>query len=146
MADVPKDIMEAATYRLARHAANLEKLALKSGLDTAAGTVCQAAADAINDTLTLLSERERRNAQGMTWQPIDTYHAADKFTKAQHILLAHAEKRWIRMGRYYPEMKRWYYSGTNERSQWAQIEGDAPTHWMFLPAAPSLSSSAGGGE
>ncbi|WP_176526734.1 DUF551 domain-containing protein [Rhizobium subbaraonis] len=29
---------------------------------------------------------------------------------------------------------------------WAQVEGDAPTHWMPLPAAPSLSSGAGRSE
>ncbi|QIG75047.1 DUF551 domain-containing protein [Rhizobium phage RHph_I3_18] len=71
------------------------------------------------------------------WQPISTYHAADKFTQVEHILCGHAEGKWIRMGRYYPEMKRWYYSGTNERSQWAQVEGDAPTHWQPLPKPPS---------
>lgn len=71
------------------------------------------------------------------WQDIGTYHAADKFVRVQHILCGHEEKKWIRMGRYYPEMKRWYYSGTNERSQWAQVEGDAPTHWQPLPKPPS---------
>jgi hypothetical protein len=56
---------------------------------------------------------------------------------ATMVLCGHSEKRWIRMGRYYGELKRWYYSGTNERSQWAQVEGDAPTHWMPLPAPPA---------
>ncbi|QND42984.1 DUF551 domain-containing protein [Rhizobium leguminosarum bv. viciae] len=70
------------------------------------------------------------------WQPIETYHSADQFSKVEHVLCGHAEKKWMRFGRYYPEMKRWYYSGTNERSQWAQVEGDAPTHWQLLPKPP----------
>jgi len=74
----------------------------------------------------------------MGWQPIETYHAADRFTKVKQILCCHDDGRWMRFGRYYPEMKRWYYSGTSERSQWAQVEGDEPTHWMPLPELPSL--------
>lgn len=70
------------------------------------------------------------------WRPIETYHAADKFVKAKHVLCGHSEKKWIRFGRYYPEMKHWYYSGTNERSQWSQVQGDEPTHWMPLPEPP----------
>ena len=131
MADVPKDI-EREAFAVLQEIKNLQGEPSHKKVAVIARA--------------LLSERERRTAQGVTWQPIETYHAADKFTQAQHIFLAHDEKRWVRMGRYYPEMKRWYYSGTNERSQWAQVEGDAPTHWMFLPAAPSLSTSAGGGE
>jgi hypothetical protein len=84
------------------------------------------------------NEADIRNAalEEGGWRPIETYHAADKFVKVQHILCGHSEGKWIRMGRYYPEMKRWYYSGTNERSQWAQVEGDEPTHWMPLPKPP----------
>lgn len=66
------------------------------------------------------------------WQPISTY----KPTPFQ-VLCAHAEKRWLRFGRYFPEMRRWYYSGTNERSQFAQAEGDEPTHWMPMPKLPA---------
>jgi hypothetical protein len=75
------------------------------------------------------------------WQRIETYHAADKFVKVQHILCGHSENKWIRMGRYYPEMKRWYYSGTNERSHRAQVEGDEPTHWMMLPKPPEATTA-----
>jgi hypothetical protein len=32
----------------------------------------------------------------------------------------------MRMGRYEPTLKRWYYSGPNERSQWTQFEADEP--------------------
>ena len=71
----------------------------------------------------------------MDWQPI---HTAPKILTLGVIqmLLCHDEKKWVRMGRFYPEVGNWYYSGTNERSQWAQVEGDAPTHWMPLPAPP----------
>jgi hypothetical protein len=54
----------------------------------------------------------------------------------EQMLCAHAIKRWIRFGRFYPAVGKWYYSGTSERSQWAQVEDDAPTHWMPLPAPP----------
>ena len=70
------------------------------------------------------------------WQPISTFPDDTKWQMATMVLLGHSEKRWIRMGRFYGELKRWYYSGTNERSQWAQVEGDAPTHWMPLQAPP----------
>lgn len=76
----------------------------------------------------------------MSWEPIETYHSAEKFVKVDHILCGHSQSQWIRFGRYYPEMKRWYYSGTNERSQWAQVEGDEPTHWMPLPKPPLVQS------
>jgi hypothetical protein len=64
------------------------------------------------------------------WQDIST---APSHT---FITCMHVSKRWIRFGRYYPEFRKWYYSGTNERSQWAQVEGDEPTHWMPMPEIP----------
>lgn len=78
------------------------------------------------------------SAEPVGWQPISTYALVPRRGEyfPPHALCAHAEKKWIRMGRYEPGLKRWYYSGTNERSQWAQIEGDEPTHWMHLPNPP----------
>lgn len=70
------------------------------------------------------------------WQPIETFPFATKWALASMVLCAHEEKRWIRFGRYYGELKRWYYSGTSERSQWAEVEGDAPTHWQPMPDLP----------
>ncbi len=70
----------------------------------------------------------------MTWQPIETYPYDYPFN---HYLLCHKEKKWIRFGRWYSQQKEWYYSGTNERSQFAQVEGDAPTHWMEIPELPN---------
>lgn len=77
------------------------------------------------------------------WQPIET-HATDaiKGPYSLHVLCAHAEKQWQRFGRYDLTLKRWYYSGTSERSQWAQVEGDAPTHWMPTPLPPPPSSES----
>jgi hypothetical protein len=69
----------------------------------------------------------------MTWQPIETY-PYDKIGK--HYLLCHKEKKWIRFGKWYPLQKEWYYSGTNERCQYAQTVGDAPTHWQEIPELP----------
>jgi len=70
------------------------------------------------------------------WQPIDTFPYNTKWANAYHVMCAHDDKRWIRFGKYYGELKRWYYSGTNEISQWSQQEGDAPTHWMPIPDLP----------
>lgn len=71
------------------------------------------------------------------WRPIETARKdALRFTSAT-MLLAHSEKKWIRFGQFYVQEGVWYYSGTNERSQWAQVRGDEPTHWQPLPSAPS---------
>ncbi|WP_425435048.1 DUF551 domain-containing protein [Novosphingobium mathurense] len=72
----------------------------------------------------------------MDWRPIETYPYGTKWALAYHCICAHEDHGWIRFGKYYGELKRWYYSGTNETSQWAQKEGDAPTHWMPLPTLP----------
>lgn len=64
------------------------------------------------------------------WQPIET---APKYL---FLILGHDTRKWIRFGRFYPETMDWYYSGTNERSQYAQVKGDEPTHWMPLPSPP----------
>jgi hypothetical protein len=73
------------------------------------------------------------------WQPIETA-PKDVWARSTHILCAHDEKRWVRFGRYYGELKRWYYSGTNERTQWSEAPGDAPTHWAPFPTAPGTSA------
>ena len=64
------------------------------------------------------------------WQPIAT---CDPY---QQMILGHDEKKWIRFGHKFHGHNDWYYSGTNERSQYAQVKGDEPTHWMNLPAPP----------
>jgi len=78
-----------------------------------------------NDALRALTE----------WQDIAEAPVSKKLGPIQ-MLLSHADKRWIRMGRFYPEFGKWYYSGTNERSQWAQVEGDEPTHFKPLGEGP----------
>jgi len=91
------------------------------------------AAEAERDEL--LREKER---MGAGWLPIETHRAdAIKGPFSPHVLCAHFEKQWRRFGRYDLALKRWYYSGTDERSQWAQVEGDEPTHWMPLPELSS---------
>jgi hypothetical protein len=72
----------------------------------------------------------------MEWQPIEAYPYGTKWALVNQVLCANADKKWLRFGKFYPEVRRWYYSGTSERSQWAQVEGDAPTHWMPLPKPP----------
>jgi hypothetical protein len=72
-------------------------------------------------------------AERAAWQPIATYDP-----KAHgHILCCHDTKHWTRFGICFPEVPgRWYYSGTSERSQYAQVEGDAPTHFRAMPTLP----------
>lgn len=71
------------------------------------------------------------------WLPIATHKTeAIKGPYSPHVLCGHDTKKWIRMGRFDLYLKRWYYSGTNERSQWAQVEGDEPTHWQHMPSFP----------
>jgi len=85
----------------------------------------------------------------MIWHPIYTHRTdARKGPYSPHVFCAHDDKRWIRMGRLDPVTGRWYYSGTNERSQWACVEGDEPTHWAPIvgpwdePAIPPPQKSA----
>lgn len=52
------------------------------------------------------------------------------------LILGHKDKRWIRFGHYYQATGHWYYSATNERSQYGEKPGDAPTHWRPMPDLP----------
>ncbi len=72
----------------------------------------------------------------MEWQPISTAPKDTYGVCGPSLILGHSEKKWIRFGRYYVQEGCWYYSGTNERSQYAQTRGDEPTHWMPLPEPP----------
>ena len=69
-------------------------------------------------------------ADRAAWHPIEEYVEGP-----QQVMCFHAEKKWMRFGR--KIFGRWYYSGTNERSQWAQVEGDEPTHFQPLPTPPT---------
>lgn len=71
----------------------------------------------------------------MSWQPIQNLDPKLKL-KGVNLILAHDEHGWIRFGRFFPNQGEWYYSGTNERSQWAQTKGDEPTHFMPMPPRP----------
>lgn len=71
------------------------------------------------------------------WRPIEEAPRDSLRVSSETLILGHAEKKWIRFGRWYVQEKRWYYSGTNERSQYAQVRGDAPTHWIPLPEPPA---------
>lgn len=84
-------------------------------------------------TLQKLAALEAENA----WRPIEQYQSNHPGPYQPHVFCGHREKKWIRMGRFDVVQKRWYYSGTNERSQWAQVEGDAPTHFRPLPSPPA---------
>ena len=74
----------------------------------------------------------RRGAETQ-WRPIEE---APSRGMGPQMILGHAEKKWIRFGWYYAACRKWYYSGTSERTQYAQVEGDAPTHFMPIPPPP----------
>lgn len=76
------------------------------------------------------------------WRDISTAPRDALKVTSETLLLAHAEKKWIRFGKWYVQEGCWYYSGTNERSQYAQVRGDDPTHWMPLPTAPNTPSGS----
>lgn len=79
-------------------------------------------------------------ADAAAWRPIEEYSL-----NMGQVYCGHSEKKWLRHGRMIPgHGSRWYYSGTNERSQWAQQEGDKPTHFRPLPAPPANSAELGG--
>ena len=71
------------------------------------------------------------------WQPLETYPVGTKWASAFHVLCCHRERKWVRFGKLYGELGRWYYSGTNEQSQWSMTAGDEPTHWAPIPVLPS---------
>ena len=74
------------------------------------------------------------------WRTIDSA-PKEGWSRSPQVICGHSEKRWIRFGRYYGELKRWYYSGTSERTQWSETPGDAPTHWMPFPEMPPATPS-----
>jgi len=75
-------------------------------------------------------------ALAAAWRPINEADKDGMRVSSKTFILAHAEKKWIRFGKWYVQEGCWYYSGTSERSQWAQVRGDAPTHFMPLPSPP----------
>jgi len=70
------------------------------------------------------------------WNPIETAPKDTYKVCGPTLILSHKDKKWIRFGKWYVQEKCWYYSGTNERSQYAQVKGDSPTHWMAMPHLP----------
>lgn len=68
------------------------------------------------------------------WMPIDIAPESDYNELGKTCLLCSTKNGWIRFGRKY--MGKWYYSGTNERSQYSMVEGDEPTHWTMIPKLP----------
>jgi hypothetical protein len=73
-----------------------------------------------------------RKAEADEWRPISEVGTREH----EQLILGHAKKKWVRFGRKFPGIADWYYSGTNERSQYAQMPGDAPTHFMPIPPPP----------
>lgn len=70
------------------------------------------------------------------WRPIETVNLKGLGVCSETFILGHKDHKWIRFGKWYVQERKWYYSGTNERSQYSQVAGDAPTHWKPLGKPP----------
>jgi len=68
----------------------------------------------------------------LEWYEISSY---EKYMP-QHVMVANKNKRWIRFGRKFKGLNRWYYSGNSEYSQYGECDDDAPTHWAPIPKGP----------
>ncbi len=126
---IPKEMLEAATKVL------LDRIG--SVLNFHGKTVVYTVMSGIED----VAEEAITAALGAQWLPIASGPKDDRKVCSDTLLLAHSEHRWIRFGKWYVQEGCWYYSGTNERSQYAQVRGDEPTHWMPLPPPPTTSDS-----
>ena len=73
----------------------------------------------------------------LDWKPIATIPTGKKIYRLCFIV-CHAEKKWVRFGCKLPGQKEWYYSGTNERSQYSMMPGDEPTHWAEIGPLPTM--------
>lgn len=72
-------------------------------------------------------------ASHLNWQLIETYNSAEH----GFVVVANEDKRWIRFGRLYPGLNRWYYSGTTENAQYSEgANNDKPTHWAPMFKGP----------
>lgn len=68
----------------------------------------------------------------LEWYEISSY---EKYMP-QQVMVANKNKRWIRFGRKFKGLNRWYYSGNSEYSQYGERDDDAPTHWAPIPKGP----------
>jgi hypothetical protein len=90
----------------------------------------------IQDKYEFMKRDHRGGAEMTDWRPIETAVLDGLKVCSETMILGHKTKKWIRFGKWYVTEKKWYYSGTTERSQWSQVEGDAPTHWKPLGEPP----------
>jgi len=80
-----------------------------------------------------ISLKKTDSASAPEWYTIETYHQY----MPQQVLLANKDRKWIRFGRKFHGLNRWYYSGTIESSQYPQHgDDDIPTHWTPIPKGP----------
>ncbi len=70
----------------------------------------------------------------LNWQSIEDYNPKEH----GFVVVANKHKKWIRFGRLYPGLNRWYYSGTTENAQYSEghNDSDKPTHWAPMFKAP----------
>lgn len=82
-------------------------------------------------------ERAARAYEKAAWRHAENT-PVDPPGLSETVLCHNATHKWVRFGRYYEQLGRWYYSGTNERSQYSETpdNGSKPTHYRPLPIGP----------
>lgn len=143
MTDVPKDIAE---ERICTEAAmtQWEKSLKRSDLsekDRVRGAIEAYKRQSL--AFALLAERERRTPAVVTWQDFDTAPKDGTVIMAWHTVhKCPMAIVWKERGfPYRGDVMNWY-----ERSYTTAWPERCFSHWSPLPAAPSLSSGAGGGK
>lgn len=81
------------------------------------------------------SSRKTGSVSLLNWRDIDTYDPLD--VGPYFVLLANENKKWVRFGKKYPGLNRWYYSGHDIHATYSEgIDDDRPTHWAPRILAP----------
>lgn len=69
----------------------------------------------------------------LDWHDIETYNSHEH----GFVIVSNYNKRWIRFGRLYPGLNRWYYSGHTGFAEYTEgPNSDVPTHWTPMPHGP----------
>lgn len=66
------------------------------------------------------------------WKPVSEYKDGFPY----FVLVCNEEKQWVRFGRKYAGLNRWYYSAHTNHASYTQGFDDVPTHWAYMVKTP----------